>query len=384
MRPGDTATFDSRRFDRTVEDMRRRREAVHARGEEVFRETGKLDPLVNVYGVRRVSRNAMVKEGDGAVLAKGIKLPIILSTDGTGSMGENVAKAFYGMGRIDAMLSGLRDRYQTDLSFAVMQDVGDHHPVFQMSQWESDNRAAEHIRLLVPDRAGGDETEDYDIGLWYVQYATEIDIVRYGLKGYFFVVGDQIGRGYVTSEVIKRHLGHEMQRPRLTTKEICQSLLDHWHLFYVQVGSGGGGYRNEITSWWHERLGQDRVVIVPEPDLLAEVQAGLLYVTETLAPTEGGLVDFLKADGANEIVSTADARNIWSWIKEAGVPFGAQAKLSGYGDIPMPGAKFAHYRHTWPIGHPRFGENVTPTDTDVPPAITDGKRPTGKIDWSKF
>lgn len=383
MRPGDTATFDSRRFKSTVDDMRRRREEVHARGEEVFRRTGKLDPMVNVHGARRASRNAMVKDGTVAVLTNGIKLPIVSATDGTGSMGENVAKAFHGMGRMDAMLGGLRVRYQTDLSFAVMQDVDDHHPVYQMSQWESDNRAAEHIRLLLPDKDGGDATEDYDIGLWYLLNCTDVDIVRYGLKGYIFVVGDQIGRGYVTDSKISTHLGHAMQGERISTGDMCQALLKQWHVFYVQVGSGGGGYRNETTSWWHERLGQDRVVIVPEPDLLAEVQAGLLYVTETRNPTKDGLISFLKADGANKEVSDAEANQVWQWITEARVPFGEQVKLPGYGDIPMPGAKFAHYRHTWPIGHPRSGENVTPIDTDTPPALTDGKPKTG-IDWSKF
>jgi hypothetical protein len=340
--------------------------------------------MVNVFEVRRASRNAMIKDGAAAVLTNGIKLPIVSATDGTGSMGENVAKAFHGMGRMDAMLGRLRGRYQTDLSFAVMQDVDDHHPVYQMSQWESDNRAAEHIRLLLPDKDGGDATEDYDIGLWYLLNCTDVDIVRYGLKGYIFVVGDQIGRGHVTDSKIFTHLGHTMQGKRSSTGDMCQALLKLWHVFYVQVGSGGGGgYRNETTSWWHERLGQDRVVIVPEPDLLAEVQAGLLYVTETCNPTKEGLISFLKADGANKEVSDAEANQVWQWITEARVPFGEQVKLPGYGDIPMPGAKFAHYRHTWPIGHARFGENVTPIDTDTSPTLTDGKPKTG-IDWSKF
>lgn len=386
-RVSDTATFNTKKFEETVSEMRARREKVHDEGERIYRETGKLDSNVDVHGKTRVSRNSMVRDGDHFILKNGIALPIFSGYDGTGSMGGNVELAFNAIPEVDTMLVSLRSRYNTQIASGVVQDVGDEHPVFQMSQFESDNRIAEQIRLLVPDHSGGDATEDYDLGLAFMMLATGADIAAfYGLKGYAMIVGDQIGRGNVTLESVEHHLGHKLQGKLLTTKAICQALLPNWHMFYVHVGSGGGGHHDFATEWWQDKLGAGRVVVVPNPNLLAEVQAGLIYATETLQPTQSGMIEFLLAGGANKRISVRDANEVWSWIKEAGVPFGAQAKLPGYNDIPKPGDVFAHFRHAWPEGHLRAGENVTPPDSGEggPAALPDPTRKSGHIDWSKF
>jgi|GEM_PF-1961926 len=390
-RVSDVAAFSPDRYEETVREMAARREKVADKGERVYRETGQLDPLVNIFGATRVSRNALLPEGDKFRLVHGPKLPILLATDGTGSMGENVEKAFYAMKSMNAMLQGVRDRYQTDHSFAVMQDVGDSHPVFQMAQFESDERMAEHVRLLIPDHNGGDATEDYDIGLCFVRNWVETDIVRYGLKGYFSIVADQIGRGEVYPDDVKRHLGHEIQAA-ISTRALCRELLKSWHLFYCRV-AGNDIYSDRTARWWTERLGPGRVIMVPNPDLLAEVQAGLVYVTETANPTQSGLTEFLLAGGSNSRISQRDTREVWSWLAVAEQHFGAQAKLPGFIDIPKPGDLFSHYRHAWPIDHPRASENVTPgeTPTLTPTSKTADKPKKGKeaikaggIDWGKL
>lgn len=380
------ATFDAAAFRTTVADMHVRGEKAHDRGERVYDATGQLDPLVNIFGQTRVSHNALISEGDVFRLVHGPKLPILFATDGTGSMGKNVAKAFYAMEIIDAMLAPLRNRYQTDLSFAVMQDVGDPHPVFQMPQWESDQRFADHVRLLVPDKSGGDAPEDYDQGLAYVWMASQTDIHDfYSLRGYFLIVGDQIGRGQVYPDDVKRHLGHNLQSV-VSTRKICQALLEKWHLYFVQVGSGGGAIHNEVTSWWKDKLGKGRVMIVPNPDLLAEVQAGLVYVVETAQPSLDGLTQFLSAGGANRRIGQNEIRDVWNWLQDARSHFGAQTMLPGHKDLPKPGDVFAHYRHAWPIGHPRAGENVTPEgETPTRPAEpTKTPKSSKLIDWSKL
>jgi hypothetical protein len=381
----DVATFNSKAFEETVSTMRARREAVHDKGETIYRTTGRLDPNVDVKGKQRVSRNSMVPgtEAGTFVLPNGIALPILSQFDGTGSMAENVEKAFEAIPVLDTMLSGIRTRYNTQIASAVVQDVGDGHPVFQMSQFESDNRIAEQMRLLVPDRSGGDAPEDYDLGLAYLLLATRMDIFDfYGLRGYTFIVGDQIGRGQVRPGAVKDHLGHTLQSS-METRDICRQLLQKWHLFYIQVGSGGGATHNSATTWWQDKLGSNRVVLVPNPDLLAEVQAGLIYVTETEQPTPEGFEAFITSNGENKRVSAREAREVWKWLTSAGVPFGLQAKLPGFNAIPKPGDIFANYRHAWPIGHPKAGEQPVVSETDDAPTtiLPATKKP---IDWSKF
>lgn len=357
----DTTKFNAKAHKETVKKMEIRSESVHAEGQRIYKETGKLDQSVNIFGVVRTSRNAFVRNPDGTfTLKNGIKLPVISKTDGTGSMGENVAKAFYAMGGLYTMLNRFDDRYQIDLSVSVIQDVQDKHPVLQMAEFESDNRAAEHVKKLVPDMDGGDPTEDYDLGLWYVDNKVETDITRYGLKGYFFLIADAIGRGNVYAEDVEKHLGHEMQAESTSTKDICRNLIKKWHLFFIQVKG-----QRDATSWWGRNMGDDRVIVIDNSDLLAEVQSALVYVTETAQPSEAGLKEFLK-DSSNKRFYENDVAKVWQWVQAARSLFGAQAKLPGYGKIPKPGDVFADYRDVWPIGH--LDESINET----------------KIDWTKF
>jgi len=383
MRTGDTATFDTKRYEKSVAEMRTRGEEVHDRGRDIYRKTGHLDPLVNIHGQLRVSHNSMKKDGEKCILTNGIALPIWSGFDGTGSMGENAARAHAALGEINAMLDGIRGRYNPQLATSVIQDVDDEHPVFQMSQFETDDRIAEQIRLLIPDHNGGDAPEDYQLGLAYLMMATHTDISDfYGLKGYGMVVGDQIGREKVSVESVNHHLGHKLQSA-MSTKSVGHQLLPKWHIFYVHVGSGDGGERDFATKWWDEILGKGRTVVVPDPNLLAEVQAGLIYVCETAEPTADGLTAFLTAEGSNKKITAKVAKEIWDWIVDGGVEFGAQTKLPGYGDIPLPGSVFAHYRHQWPEGHSKFEENFIPVDPvalDPSPTMPKSER----VDWSKF
>lgn len=378
MKPGDTAHFDTERYTRTRDAMAARSEEVHAKGREIYRKTGHMDPLVDVKGKLRLSHNSFKKDGDKAILVNGIALPVWSGFDGTGSMGEMAGIAHAAMGEIMAMLNGVRHRYNPQLSTSVVQDVCDPHPVFQMSQFETDERVAEQIRLLIPDGGGGDSTEDYQLALAYLMLAVDADINNfYGLKGYGFIVGDEIGRERVEAELVLERLGHKLQKS-MTTKAVAKEVLKKWHLFYIVVGNDHG-----TSDWWLDKLGAGRVVMCPEPHLLAEVQAALVYATETDQPTKEGLFEFLSAGGSNKKVTKKVANEVWSWIEEAKVPFGAQTKLSGYADIPMPGAVFEHYRHQWPVGHPKFVENVIPVEPAVSdPSASGAKRE--KPDWNLF
>lgn len=379
MKSGDTSTFNTERYTRSVSEMKERGEGVHDKGREVFRRTKRMDPLVDVKGKLRLSHNSFKKSDDGkAILVNGIALPIFSSFDGTGSMGEMAGIAHGAIGEIMAMLGGIRGRYNPQLSSSVVQDVVDTHPVFQMAQFETDERVAEQIRLLIPDHGGADSTEDYQLSLAYLMLAVDTDIYNfYGLKGYAFIVGDEIGREKVTASDVKEYLGHKLQKD-MTTKAVAKEVLKKWHLFYIVVGNERG-----TGSWWTDKLGKGRVVYCLDPHKLAEVQAALVYVTETDQPTEEGLFEFLKAGGGNKKATKALAKEVWSWIVEAGVEFGAQTKLAGYNDIPLPGAVFEHYRHQWPVGHAKFAENYIP-DEPAASEPTASSPKSEKPNWDKW
>lgn len=373
------ATFSSTAHKATVDEMRSRRESVHDRGEDVYRRTGRMDPLVRVHGAVRNSKFAWTRNDDGTfTLVNGYKRPYMFATDGTGSFAEYIAKAFEAAPRIYAALDGNRNGHQMDFSFSVFQDRDDHHDVIQVPEFESDNRFAEHMRLLVPDRAGGDSPEDYDLGIWYAANRVRADLFRYGGKGIFVLLLDAPGRGVVESRLVRNHLGVELQNS-IDTKVVWQQLLNKFHGFVVVFGSG------RTAEWWQPIIGQGRMIVAPAHELFAEVQSGLVYVTDKDQPTEAGLYDFLRAGGQGSDISKSDVARIWRAYTDARVPFGANAKLRI--ELPKPGDVFAQMSDMWPIGHPRAAENATAPSIDDEPDAPSASAPTEPrkpIDWSKF
>src|SRR3989344_4955930 len=251
------ATFSTTVFERDVAAMKKAREAVHDRGEHVWKKTGTLDPMVDIRGGKlRVARNSMVRRDGTIELPNGIALPMFAGFDGTGSMAPNIGHAFDALGRLHGILAPLRTRYNVQMATGVVQDVNDRRPVVQFAQFESDTRIADWIRLLTPDKAGGDNTEDYDLLLAYLMLGVQTDITSfYGLKGYALIVGDEIGRDFVTQENVMEHLGLTLQLPHLPTHDICQALLKPWHLFYVQVSTSGSYLIPETTAFWKQNIG---------------------------------------------------------------------------------------------------------------------------------
>jgi hypothetical protein len=304
------------------------------------------------------------------VLVNGIALPILNMFDGTGSTAMWLEDFFHAAEKQYKMLDGARTRYNTQLASSVVQDVCDSSPVVQISQFESDERSAEQVRLLQPDSGGGDAPEDYDLGLVMGLFLYADIWTFYGLKGYFTLTADEIGRGLVTKRDVKSLLGQSLDQlqmgDRVSTADICHQLLDKWHFFLLQVPSGGGRILPHTTNWWSDVVDPSRVLKVSDPRLLAEVRAGLVYVTEALNPSPEGLVEFLRNDADQQQfqMNAHDLDTVWRILETAEQHFSAQAKLPEYQDIPRPGDIFAHYRHAWPIGHPRESENVIPPESN--------------------
>jgi hypothetical protein len=365
----DVRQFDAGAYQRTVRRMKSRGENVHELGRKYQEEMGTLHPNVDIHGKIRQSNNAMIPgDQEGTfVLPHGISLPVLSIFDGTGSTAMWVEAFFHTAERQYRLLDGVRTRYNPQLATGVVSDVynvwQDGLAVVQNSQFESDERSAEQVRLLQPASMGNDTyDEDYELSLFF-STLIEADIWRhYNLKGYLTLALDEIGRGFVDADGVREYLGHTLDMPRMETGEICQLLLKHWHFYILQVPTGGhGGMLPRTTDWWGERIGASRVIQVDDPELLAEVRAALVYVTEAKNPTKTGFTKFLQSGGAEQPMIRADSLDkVWRMIERAGEHFSAQEKLPGFQDIPRPGDIFAHYRHAWPIGHHRESENVTP------------------------
>jgi hypothetical protein len=322
-------------------------------GEERVRQGKGLDPLIDPkglekYGPMRGSGNLLVPEGDAFVLKFGAAMPSATDCDLTGSMGGNVDVFFRVQPKLQKLLNdpktGVLRRYQTQMCTGAIQDRVDQF-AYQRSQFEPDNEVERQMGLLYPERGGGDSTEDYQLSMFAAAYLTDASITKYGLRGYYHMVGDADSRTTFDRRLLERVFGPTVVEVALngsqtmpTMDGVLKKLRSNWHHFYLNVK--GSRYNRDF---WSEILGKDRVVDIDVNDL-AEVQAVISGLTEGVLDLQSA-VSFLKEVGG---LKDSDAKRIVDSC--ARIPIGLQTTFANFDKIPMAGAKFASREDIWPIG----------------------------------
>lgn len=323
-------------------------------GEERYKQGEALDPLVDPskYEVIRGSNNLLVPDGKEFVLEFGVAMPVESDLDTTGSMGRNVDVAFGVLPKVQNLLvqgqKAVLRRYHTQIATGIIQDRTDEYPYLR-SMFEPDNEVERQMGLLVPERDGGDNIEDYQLGLFAAAYLTKASIRDYGLKGYYFVVGDERGRDEFDPKVLRqvfgptvleKAFGSKSSQALPYTKDVAKKVLEDWHIFFLQVNNNPA-----TTIWWADLLGKERVVQLARTSDLAEVQATIIGLTE-------GSLDLQTAGDFLTDLQKGSSGGVVARIKEAvrGIPIGLQATCPNFNKIPMAGARFKSREDIWPIG----------------------------------
>ncbi|MDP3792354.1 MAG: hypothetical protein Q8Q89_01355 [bacterium] len=337
-----------------VDEVKSRGGSATFEGEERARQGKALDPLVDPSKYtdqnKRGSNTLLVPEGDEFVAPYGTAIPVQSDLDTTGSMGGNVDVAFGVLPKVQNLLiqgeNAVLKRYHTQIATGIVQDRTDKYPYLR-SMFEPDNEVERQMGLMVPQRAGDDATEDYQLGLFMVAYLTRASITNYGLKGYYFVVGDQRGRDKLDQRVLEQVFGKDVlerafsSRPPQnlpSTEEVAKAVLKNWHVFFLQVNQN-----SNTTSWWIKLLGRDRVIQLPRTEDIAEVQACIIGLTEGVIDMQTA-VDFLDASKSDRAKSARIVEAV------SDVPIGLQATYPNFNKIPLAGSRFKSRDDIWPIG----------------------------------
>ena len=350
------------------------KEPVTRRAEQESMRTGELNPLVDPkgFGVIRRSLPRLEKQNDGLWrLTVGTPVPIETRVDTTGSMGGNVDVAFRVLPRMYELCCEVLPGYDLQIATGIFGDVCDRfvlcRPQFEMTA----EKIVEQLTLMVPERLGGDTPEDPQYGLFGAAYLTAAHINRLGLMGYDFTVSDAPGRDRLDERQLKRIFGDDVfekvtenghritARDLPSTKEVVQDLLGRAHSFLVTGGKKQKATRNsvfgqahafflqvgndrETTHFWTNVFGADRVVVLPDTELLPQVQATIIGLTQgTLALDQ--VTEFLTRNN----VSAADAGKIVRSV--ANIPIGAQAAMPNFSKRPQKGDLFREKTDEWPI-----------------------------------
>lgn len=353
------------------------------RGHEEVRRTGKLNPLVDPaeFGVVRRSLVRFDERPDGLLeLTTGCSMPIEARLDTTGSMGDNVDRALKVLPDLYGLASRVLPGYDVHVAVGIFGDCMDRfvlcRPQFEMVA----EKIVDQLTLMNPEGGGaGNGGEDPQYGLFAGAYLTATYANCIGLKGYDFTISDEPARAYLSERELIRVFGkdvfdkaksngHDIDRNDLpSTKEVVQDLLRRAHAFFLEVE----GWGPETHRFWVDVFGPERVVVLPRIELLPQVQAIIIGLTEgTLSLSD--VPDFLQETKVGKRDLDRLVRSL------ANIPIGAQAELRrAIPRVPQKGDLFREkpdvFKKTnlWPISadevsavQPETGD-AQPDDEDV-------------------
>ena len=340
---------------------------VTTRAEQKARETGKLNPLVDPaeYGVIRRSLVRFEERPDGLhEVTIGTPVPVETRVDTTGSMGNNVDIAIRVLPDAYGLCSSVLPGSDLHMATGIFGDVVDRfvlcRPQFEMLA----EKLVEQLTLMVPEHAGGDAPEDPHYGLFGAAYLTAAYINRIGLKRYDFTVSDAPARHQLSENQLERiygdevfekvaENGHQIDASDLpSTKEVIDDLLKEAHAFFLQVGRD-----REATEFWTSVFGADRVIILPSTEVLPQVQAVIIGLTEGTLKLDQ-VTDFLTKNNVGEEDAKAIVRSV------SNIPIGAQSALANYDKRPQKGDLFKEKTDLWPVSP----SDVPSSEQDKPEA----------------
>lgn len=347
---------------------------VTAAAEQQAHHTHKLSPVVDPAHdpIRRsLMRFDPITLPDGCrawTVTVGVPMPIESCIDTTGSMGNNVDLTSEHLPESFGMLQQVLPGYDIQYAPGYFGDVSDKFP-FQRGQFEmTAEKLVNTLVNMVPERDGGDRTEDPHYGIFGAAYLTNAYIHRLGLKGYHFTCSDDRTRTSYSLQTLKRIFGDEVLEnvaengyyplkvpaeasavervdalrrsiTSLTLNDVVLDLLRTTHAFYLHIDST----RTPPLEWLNA-YGRERVITLHSTEYLPQAQAAIVGLTEgTLNPQT--LPDFLKYNGMS-------GRNATDLIEELRkVPLGEQEKLRQKLEHPLPqaGDVFSEKTDLWPM-----------------------------------
>lgn len=324
---------------------------VTAKAEQQAKQTGKLlatvDPAHDV--IRRSLMRFDERPGGGWIVTVGVPMPLESEVDTTGSMGNNVDISMKNLPDTYEMAAEVLPGYDPQMALGIFGDTSDKF-IFQRPQFEMTAKAiVNYLKDMVPERDGGDWSEDPHYGLFAAAYLTDAYINRVGLKGYHFCISDADAHDHFTMNNMRRVFGEDVldyvnaniQKCYGTNKhftesrinslrigDVVEDLLTLSHAFFLQVKNDASA---SVYDFWKEIYGRERVIQIPSTKYLPQVQAAIVGLTEETL-TLGDAADWLVQHKVDRY--TADSLT----DQLARIPLGAQAILRANLEHPLPKA----------------------------------------------
>lgn len=337
-----------------------------------FRDTGKLDPLVDPagFGLIRQSLMRFEEQADGTyVVTIGTPRAVETRLDTTGSMGHFVDVAMRNLKDLYLLTQGMLPGRDLQIATGIFGDCIDRvvlcRPQFEMEPAKIVNQ----LTLMTPQRGGGGNGgEDPHYGLFGGAYLTDTYSNWIGLRDYDFTVTDEPARDRLDERQLIRIFGedvfdkatengYEISRRYLPdTKEVVDTLLKRTHGFVLSVGD-----RYDAVRFWKRMYGPERVIVLPDINYLPHAQAVIVGLTEgtlSLEEVEG----FLAEHKVPSLAARALMRSV------VNIPIGAQTVLPNFDRQPVAGDVFRKKTDLWPLAPNEVSALPKPGGTTFDPS----------------
>jgi hypothetical protein len=172
----------------------------------------------------------------------------------------------------------------------------------QVGQFESGNEVEDDLsRLYLEGGGGGQQTESYELGLYFLARKTGIDCWdKRRRKGYAFLIGDEMPYRAAGREEVERVFGDVLPED-VPVGRLVKEVRERWELYYVIPRLSSYYDDPRIFACWERLLGPN-VLKLQDPAGISELLASLIGIGERAVDRPGLAGDLKKAGVAPELV----------------------------------------------------------------------------------
>lgn len=293
-------------------DAHYRRRAAHLRttGRSAFgydediraqRVAAQVHPLMDpakLKGGRRESRDSDAHPGSNAVA---------VLFDVTGSM-RQVPQIL--QKNLRTLFNLLLDRQYLIDPAILVGGIGDatcDRAPLQVGQFESGNEIEDDLsRLFLEGGGGGQQTESYELALYFLARKTSIDChERRGRKGYAFLVGDEMPYKRVKRREVEYVFGDTLQTD-IPIRDIIDEARQKYELYFILPNLTSYYNDPKILRCWRRLLGQS-VLRLDDPAGISELIASTIGLAQEAVAWDGLTDDLHEAGTARNVARAVSA-----------------------------------------------------------------------------
>lgn len=210
------------------------------------------------------------------------KAPIIIVTDGTGSMGDFPRTIFQKLPLLDDCVKDYLE--DVEISFAIIGDAASDDAPLQVQPFGKGLQLAESLgKLWIEGGGGGNQEESYDLAALY--YLHNMEAPKAVHKPILIFICDEGVYKRVAPEWAEEHAKVKLEKG-ISDKTLFAQLTEKFSVYCIRKHYGYAGAATEgenlvglnlkIHQQWEGLLSPDRVAIISDPNRVVDLILGLL------------------------------------------------------------------------------------------------------------